>query len=259
MLHKAIAAGLPIKETAIADHESKINLESPLHPPRDFIPNEYRGFLKGDRFHYTVKARPNHHNPPNECVRETEEDELRAILMTALPPRDAGSTVQPMPGGRLEVGQHIEKEVLARHCWNTVGIAVQKGERYDVTATGTWKDKDHESTAAGDPAPNRLMRRFDGTKRVAQAPWFCLIAAVHPSHTLEFQHSDAINGLTDFVVETLGRSVKKHDAESQLVSVGAQGSIEVDRDGSLYLFANDAAWAYANNSGSIKAIIERQQ
>ena len=259
MLRKAITAGLPIQETAIAAHESKINLEAPLHPPRDFIPNEYRGFLKGDRFHYTVKARRNHHNPPNECAREMEEDELHAIPMAALLPRDAGRTGQPVPGSHLEVGQHVEKDVLARNCWNTVGIAVKKDERYDVTATGTWKDKDHESTAAGDPAPNWFMRRFDATKRVAQAPWFCLIAAVHPSRTLEFQHSDATNGLTDLVVETLGRAIKKQDAESQLISVGAQGSIVVDRDGYLYLFANDAAWAYDNNSGSIKAIIERQQ
>ncbi len=206
MLRKAITAGLPIKETAIAAHESKINLEAPLHPPRDFIPNEYRGFLQGDRFHYTVKARPDHHNPPNECAHEMEEDELHAISMAALPPRDAGSTGQPVPGSHLAVGQHVEQEVLAQKCWNTVGIAVQKGERYDVTATGTWRDKDHESTAAGDPAPNWFMRRFDGAKRVAQAPWFCLIAAVHRSRTLEFQHADATNVLTDFIVETLGRA-----------------------------------------------------
>jgi hypothetical protein len=103
------------------------------------------------------------------------------------------------------------------------------------------------------------MRRFDGTKRVAQAPWFCLIAAVHRSRTLEFQHADATNVLTDFMVETLGRAVKKQDAASQLVSVGAQGSITVDGNGYLYLFANDAAWAYDNNSGHIKAIIERKQ
>ena len=61
------------------------------------------------------------------------------------------------------------------------------------------------------------------------------------------------------VTETLGHAVKKQDAESQLVSVGAQGSIEVDRDGYLYLFANDAAWAYDNNSGAITAIIERRR
>ena len=113
MLRKAIAAGLPIKETAIAAHQSKINLEAPLHPPRDFIPNEYRGFLKGDRFHYTVNARPNHHNLPNECVYETEADELHAISMPALPPRDAGRTGQPVPGLHLEVGQRVETEVLA--------------------------------------------------------------------------------------------------------------------------------------------------
>ena len=259
MLRKATAAGLPIKATASAAHERKIDLEAPLHPPKDFIPNEYRGFLKDDRFHYTVKARPNHSNPPNECAYETEAGELHAIPMTAITPRDAGSTGEPVPGSHLAVGQRVEKEVLAQKCWNTVGIAVQKGERYDITATGTWKDKDHECTAAGDPAPPWFMRRFDAIKRVVQAPWFCLMAAVHPSRTLEFQYVDTTGGLTDLVVETLDRAVKKRDAESQLVSVGAQGSIAVDRDGFLYLFANDAAWAYDNNSGHLKVIIERQQ
>ena len=89
MLYKAIAAGLPIKDTAISSHESKINPEAPLHPPKDFIPNEYRGFLKGDLFHYTVKERPDCHNPPADCATETEKDEKVAPRISELPPKEA--------------------------------------------------------------------------------------------------------------------------------------------------------------------------
>lgn len=258
MLRKAVAAGLPIKDTAIASHEDQINPEAPLRPPRDLIPNEYRGFLNGDLFHYRVEERANHNNPPADCAHESEESELRGIPIADLPLREAGSG-QPFPGSHLEVGQEGEKDVIARRCWNSTGMKVRKGERYDVTATGEYHDKEHVTSAAGFESPNFLMRRLEGTKRVAQAPWFCVIACVHPSSGLEFRHSSGGNLMTDFYDELLGRSVKKTDAESQLVSVGEQGSIEVDRDGYLYLFANDAAFAYSNNSGEVTATIKRTQ
>lgn len=258
MLRKAIDAGLPIKDTAIADHVGLIKPEAPLHPPKDFIPNEYRGFLNGDRFHYTVKARPGHNNPPDGCARETEADELRAIPMDKLPPRDANPTAPSVSGSRLEVGQKCDLDVIAQKCWNTVGIVVKQGERYDITATGEWQDKEYTATAAGYDSPNWFMRRFEHTRRVAKAPWFSLIAAVHPSHRLEFEQADT-NMLTDLVVETFSHTIKKCDAASQLVNIGAQGSIEVDRDGYLYLFANDTAWAYDNNIGAVSVTIERKQ
>jgi hypothetical protein len=259
MLRKAIAAGLPIKDTAIAAHEDKINPEAPLRPPKDFIPNEYRGFLQGDRFHYTIKARPDCNNPPDPCTIEAEADESQAKGLKDLVPNRAGMSGQPIPGARLEAGQQIDKVVESQNCWNTVGIAVKQGERYDITATGNYQDNEHESSAAGFESPNWLMRRFEGTRRLANAPWFCLVACVHPSRVLEFQHSDTTTLFTDLVAETFSRSIKKCDAQSQLVGVGAEGSIEVDRDGYLYLFANDSAWAYDNNSGSITATIKRSR
>lgn len=89
MLRKAKAAGLPINDAAITACDQKINPDASLHPPKDFIPNEYRGFLKGDRFHYTVRERPDHKNPPQELVSETQEDEMRAVRLKDLPPREA--------------------------------------------------------------------------------------------------------------------------------------------------------------------------
>jgi uncharacterized protein (DUF2235 family) len=89
MFRKAIAAGLPIKDTAIPSHEGRINTEAPLRPPTDLIPNEYRGFLKGDRFHYTLQERPDCNNPPGECECESEEDEPLAARIADLPAREA--------------------------------------------------------------------------------------------------------------------------------------------------------------------------
>jgi Uncharacterized alpha/beta hydrolase domain (DUF2235) len=258
MLRKATGAGLPIKETAIADHLGLIDPEAALHPPEDFIPNEYRGFLNGDHFHYTVKARPGHNNPPDGCVHETEANEASATPMDDLPARDASPNTSPIPGARVEVGQTKSMNVIAQKCWNTVGLVVKQGERYTITATGQWQDKEYQATAAGYASPNWFMQRFEHTRRVAQAPWFSLIAAVHPSHRLEFEQADT-NMVTDFFVETLGHSIRNCDRQSQMVNVGAQGSIEVDRDGYLYLFANDTAWAYDNNIGAVNVTIERMQ
>jgi hypothetical protein len=257
MLRKAVGAGLPIKDSFIPAHESKINPDAPLRPPKDLIPNEYRGFLKGDLFHYTVKSRPDCNNAPDNCAVEAEADESRAVRLGDLPARGAETGGVPLTSSRLEVGQEVGVEVEARKCWNAVGIAVKKGERYEIAATGKYTDNEHECTADGFESSNWLLRRFEGTKRVPRVPWFSLIAAVHPSRTLESEDSEASNLLTDIFAETFSRSVKKRDAESQLVSVGSRGGIEVDRDGYLYLFANDSAWAYANNSGSIKATVRR--
>jgi uncharacterized protein (DUF2235 family) len=90
MLRKALGAGLPIDPAFIPAHEGKIDADAPLHPPKDFIPNEFRGFLDGDRFHYTVKERPGHHNPPADCTRETDAEELLSARLSDLPPRNVG-------------------------------------------------------------------------------------------------------------------------------------------------------------------------
>src|SRR5581483_3818287 len=137
-----------------------------------------------------------------------------------------------------------------------VGILVKQGECYDITATGEWQDKEYKATTAGYESPNWFMRKFEGTRRLPKSPWFSLVAAVHPSHRLEFEQADT-NMLTDLFVEIVSHPIKRCDAQSQLVNIGEQGSIEVDRDGYLYLFANDAAWAYDNNIGSVTATIRR--
>lgn len=90
MLRKAKAAGLPINVAAITSLDARIDPDALLRPPKDLIPNEFRGFLIGDRFHYSVKDRPKHNNPPAaEFARETEQEEALAVRITDLSPREA--------------------------------------------------------------------------------------------------------------------------------------------------------------------------
>jgi hypothetical protein len=89
MLRKATAAGLPIAATAITACDHQINPDAALCPPKDLIPNEMRGFLKGDRFHYTVRERANHNNPPRAALLESEPDEIRGVRLKDLPQRQA--------------------------------------------------------------------------------------------------------------------------------------------------------------------------
>lgn len=89
MLRKAKAAGLPIDEAVITSRDGKLDLQAKLCPATDLIPNEYRGFLKGERFHYTVEARSDHNNPSGEFVRETEQEEAHAVRLKDLPAKQA--------------------------------------------------------------------------------------------------------------------------------------------------------------------------
>lgn len=89
MLRKAKAAGLPIKEPLITSRDSKIDPTAKLRPSKDPIPNEHRGFLKGDCLHYTVTERAGHNNPAGELRLETEQDEARAVRVRDLPKREA--------------------------------------------------------------------------------------------------------------------------------------------------------------------------
>ena len=41
------------------------------------------------------------------------------------------------------------------------------------------------------------------------------------------------------------------------MAVGSDGSLDVQRDGYLYLFANDSSAFYGNNRGTLQASVER--
>jgi len=89
MLRKASAAGLPIDDRMATACDAKANSDAPLKPSKDPIPNEHRGSLRGDRVHYSVVPRQDHHNPGAEMLRETEQDERNAVRLEDIPQRSA--------------------------------------------------------------------------------------------------------------------------------------------------------------------------
>ena len=85
MVRKAKAAGLPVTEPDATARDGKVDPDAPFSPPKDLVQNEHRGFLAGDLFHYTVKDRPGHHNPPANSTRETEPGEAKALKISEFP------------------------------------------------------------------------------------------------------------------------------------------------------------------------------
>lgn len=184
--------------------------------------------------------------------------EVAPLFADPLPKEDIFQPDEWLPASHLKENEEVEDDVFAQNCWNAVQLEVKKGERYEIVASGKWKDKDYEAPASGYESPNDLMKRLEGTRRVKDKPWFCLIACVHKDPTLESRNPDAGNMVTG-ILQSLTHSVGTHDAESQLVGVGQEGHIEPDRDGYLYLFANDSAWAYSNNSGYLTVKVRRSR
>jgi uncharacterized protein (DUF2235 family) len=77
MLCKAKAAGVPIKAGVIEALAATIDSDAPIRRARfDPIADPFRIIGQGERIHYTVKARPEHNNPPAGCPIESEADEL---------------------------------------------------------------------------------------------------------------------------------------------------------------------------------------
>jgi hypothetical protein len=85
---------------------------------------------------------------------------------------------------------------------------------------------------------------------------FALVAVIHGDAALELKSPTSGNFVTGGV-ESLVKGVSTADKASQLVRVGAKGTISADRDGYLYFFANDSAFAYSNNEGFVEVMIAR--
>lgn len=72
MLCKALGAGLPMETGCIDASCTRLNVDGSIAGGDDRILARPREPRPGDRFHYSVSARPRHVNPPDPCERETE-------------------------------------------------------------------------------------------------------------------------------------------------------------------------------------------
>lgn len=160
------------------------------------------------------------------------------------------------PAQHLAPDEHASSDIFAQNCWNAPGIEVKQGERYHIVASGVWTDKSYPASADGYDSPNPILRAAEKLRRVEDKPWFCLVACIHPDAALEVHNPNAGNML-DGVIQNLMHSIGKFDEESQLTGVGADGTLDITKDGYLYFFANDVPWAYSNNSGYLTVGITR--
>ncbi|OYD77422.1 UNVERIFIED_ORG: uncharacterized protein (DUF2235 family) [Burkholderia sp. CF145] len=132
----------------------------------------------------------------------------------------------------VSVAKGIEVRVFARPLWNWTGIYMTEGSRYlfNVSAGQTWVDWRTRSGAAG-TAGSWVQRLVSWSKRVKDANWFELCGAI------AYSAQPSVGGVPPALF---------------YFRIGSGVEMLAPASGYLYCFANDAQWAYGNNSGSIR-------
>lgn len=140
---------------------------------------------------------------------------------------------------RLEVGESDRADVSARPKWNHTGFAVRRGECYQLTAIGTWKDlhivcgPGGYSTASAPWESKWLLFLAQPFRRIVDANWCALIVTVGEDD------ATAVNVFANQRGESLS------------------ATWTAPADGELCCFANDHPWTYGNNSGSVELVVRR--
>jgi hypothetical protein len=158
--------------------------------------------------------------------------------MAAQPPHRSdgkGEALAPATARPLEVGEKFTIDVIARRHWNNTGLHVTAGQRYQLTAHGTWVDFYIPCGASGYRYPGWLLRgplglatRFmQGRRRVPEGNWFVLAGAVRAAEDCRY-----------FVA-------------------GSSREVRMPASGQLAFFANDLPGFYWNNLGCIRLEIAR--
>ncbi|KVN25012.1 hypothetical protein WJ63_17580 [Burkholderia pyrrocinia] len=128
-----------------------------------------------------------------------------------------------------------EVRILASQQWNWTGVYMTEGRtyRFEVHGDQIWLDWIYPSSARGTPG-TAIQRLFNRSKRVRQARWFELCGAIT-------RPRQPTNGGVP--------------PEPYYFSIGTRAEVRAPCSGYVYCFANDAAWAYWNNHGSIRVTI----
>jgi|SRR5271166_5452078 len=135
-------------------------------------------------------------------------------------------TNKPEKYDELAVGESATKRIIARNFWNDTGIRLVSGQEYRFSAVGQWIDLCILCDADGVPSPNPLVLPFEPLRRMPHEPWFTLIGAID------------------------------RKPETQFV-IGKERTVTVPATGMLTCFANDVAFAYLNNFGSVELTVTR--
>lgn len=126
----------------------------------------------------------------------------------------------------VDINESITTTIDSREHWNTTGIVLVTGSRYQARASGEWHDASKVCDADGWVSDSDLIRDLEHFRRVRDANWFALIGAYDQDRRTEF----VIGKCLEFVAT---------------------------QDGELTCFANDAPFMYWNNKGSISLTITR--
>lgn len=153
----------------------------------------------------------------------------------------------PVQDKQLQLNETVVVKVKASEAHNRSNVQLQKGNVYEITATGQWKDGTCTSTdAAGFKAsdcgsPNAGvdlgLASMEALKRDKNAQWLCLTGSIYNQTSNSFE-----NILPD-----------------QQFSIGKAAKIKPTVNGKLVLFANDVVSGYGNNTGQLTVTIKRIQ
>ena len=131
-----------------------------------------------------------------------------------------------MPHTYLAMNQTIVFDIKAETLFSEDVLLVNKGELYRFWCDNGQKWKDWFYTTSPDGYFNPLVWLFGA--RLTTARCFCLCG------------------------------VYDHDDDTAF-AIGSDSTVKIQMNGTVSFFANDAIWAYGNNSGAIKLNISRLQ
>jgi hypothetical protein len=143
-----------------------------------------------------------------------------------MPPSDSRAAPRTASADEVKVGDSASIAVPARPRWVETGVQLISGEAYQLSATGTWQDRNISSGPEGYPSRNAVMRFAERWRRMPRAPWFALIGSIGQDPG------------TVFVI-------------------GASTTFAPRDTGTLNCFANDVPLMYFNNTGSISLTVTR--
>jgi hypothetical protein len=127
---------------------------------------------------------------------------------------------------QLAVNETHTLSITSEKDWVETGIRLAVGERYRLTASGTWKDRNTPSGPAGNPNPSVIQKLFAFRLRHKGARYFALIGCIDR----DLSHSFVIGDRVEFAVS---------------------------HSGELFCFANDVPGFYGNNKGAVSVTVER--
>jgi hypothetical protein len=126
----------------------------------------------------------------------------------------------------LRPGESARTVVAARRRWNRTGIELVAGARYHLVAEGRWRDLIYGCDADGYDSRGVVMHATERLRRAPEERWFTLMGTVDADLAFLFR-------------------------------IGTEVFFSPPTSGELICFANDVAFMYWNNYGSVRLLVSR--